>query len=88
MNKKLRQYFSKIGSTGGKKSKRALTSEDALKMVLVREARRAFKKYYTSCFWSYNPNHKVTFNDISWIAEKLQKNGDLAAWKLSKKLCP
>ncbi len=87
MDPNIKQYLSQIGSKGGKKSRRRLDSQDARDMVLVREARRAFKKYYASCFWSYDPNYKIGIGDVSWVAEQLQKNGDLLAWKKSKQLC-
>jgi len=88
MDLNVKQYLSQIGSKGGRKSRRKLDREDARKMVLVREARRAFKTYYASCFWSYDPNYKIGLGDVPWVAEQLQKNGDLLAWKKSKKLCP
>ena len=87
MNTSTKTYLSKIGSKGGKKSRRILSASDAKKMVLVREAKRAFRKYYASCFWSYDPNYDITFEDIDWIVKNLQKNGDLSAWKKSQQLC-
>jgi len=88
MNSKLKQYFSKIGAKGGRKSRRKLSTADARKMVLVREARRAFRDYYARCFWSFDPNYKVEYGDIPWVIQNLEKYGDLLAWKKSKKLCP
>jgi hypothetical protein len=88
MDQNLKTYFSQIGSKGGKKSKRKLSSEDARNMVILREARKAYRDYYASCFWSYDPNLIVSINDVHWVAEQLQKYGDLTAWKKSKKLCP
>ena len=88
MDENIKLYLSQIGSKGGRKSRRQLTSEDSRKMVLVRETRRAFRKYYASCFWSYDPNYKMGINDVIWVAEQLQKYGDLEAWKKSKQLCP
>ncbi len=40
----VREYMSKIGSKGGKKSKRTLTPEQARKMVEAREKKRREKK--------------------------------------------
>jgi hypothetical protein len=40
ISKELREYFKAIGSKGGKKSKRKLTSTEAREMVRVREAKR------------------------------------------------
>lgn len=39
--KELKDYFAEIGSKGGKKSKRALTPEQARAMVAAREAKKA-----------------------------------------------
>jgi hypothetical protein len=40
ISKELREYFKAIGSKGGKKSKRKLTSTDARAMVKAREAKK------------------------------------------------
>lgn len=87
MNFKTRNYLSKIGRSGGLKSRRALSSEQAQLMVRVREAKRLFKKHYAQCFWSYDPNYKVTSKDIKWIAEQLKKHGNRQMWQLGAKLC-
>lgn len=56
-------------------------------MVRLREARRAYRIYHTSCFWSFDPGYTVGFDDIEWVAEQLMKNGDRAAWAKGVKLC-
>ncbi|OFZ39256.1 MAG: hypothetical protein A2504_12330 [Bdellovibrionales bacterium RIFOXYD12_FULL_39_22] len=76
-----------MGKIGGQKSKRVLNSETARKMVCLREARRAFKKYHAQCFWSYDTEYKIMFADISWVAEQLMKNGNRALWQIGVKLC-
>jgi hypothetical protein len=86
MNKIISSYLAKIGSKGGKKSKRKLETNEARKMVKVREARRAFHRFKTSCFWSYDPNLKITKQDIPWVIEQLVKNGNREAWITGKKL--
>jgi hypothetical protein len=85
---KVRKYLAKIGSKGGTKSKRILSSESAKKMVRLRESRRAFVKFYNQCFWSYDPNYKIEYKDIKWVSQQLIKNGNLELWKIGKKLCP
>ena len=87
MEHAIREYFAKIGARGGRKSRRALTSEAAREMVRVREARRAYRKFHTQCFWSFDPNYPVTSKDIPWVAEQLMKNGNRAAWLVGAKLC-
>ncbi len=43
MDKKLREYFAKLGRKGGKKSRRVLTSEQARAMVTTREKKKKLK---------------------------------------------
>ena len=83
----VRAYLSKIGKRGGRRSRRTLSSEDARQMVKVREARRAFKRFRTRCFWSYDPDSRITKSDISWVAEQLMKNGNAEAWRIAEYLC-
>jgi len=64
------------------------SGKSAQLMVKVREARKAYKKYYTMCFWSYDPNYKVTQSDLLWVSEQLKKYGNLETWRLGVKLCP
>lgn len=87
MDNSIRHYLSEIGRTGGVKSRRKLDSKAARDMVRVREARRAFKRFYPSCFWSYSPEYKVTIKDVPWVAEQLMKNGNQTAWYVGAKLC-
>ena len=80
-------YMALIGRKGGAKSKRQLSSEQASLMVKLREARRAFKNHHARCFWSYDPDYKITVDDVNWVAEQLMKNGDRSLWQMGKKLC-
>ncbi len=88
MDKNVRKYFSEIGKIGGQKSRRKLDSETARNMTRLREARRAYKRFYTSCFWSFDPNCTIEAEDIQWVAQQLMKNGGRAAWEAGAKLCP
>lgn len=83
----IRAYLSKIGSRGGKRSRRALDPETARRMVKVREAKKAFARFRTQCFWSFDPELKIRFEDITWVVEQLRKNGDLTAWRVAERLC-
>lgn len=40
MKKEIKEYLAKIGSKGGKKSRRVLTPEQAREMVKAREAKK------------------------------------------------
>ena len=83
----IREYLAEIGRRGGKKSRRTLDSETARDMVRVREARRAYRRFRTSCFWSYRPDLLVGLDDVDWVAETLMKNGNREAWKVGRSLC-
>jgi hypothetical protein len=56
-------------------------------MVRVREARRAFRRYRTMCFWSCRPDLQIGLPDVPWVAEQLMKHGDRAAWRIGARLC-
>ena len=83
----IRQYLAAIGARGGRKSRRALDSDTARAMVRVREARRAFRRFRATCFWSYRPDLTITAADVPWVAEQLMKHGNRAAWRVGAKLC-
>ncbi|MCK5687832.1 hypothetical protein KAI87_01120 [Myxococcota bacterium] len=87
MDDSVRKYLSGIGRRGGKKSRRVLSPESARDMVRVREARRAFRRFQTQCFWSFDPDYVVTLKDISWVADQLMKHGGREAWDVGAKLC-
>lgn len=84
---RIRDYLSKIGARGGRKSRRALDTSTAREMVRVREARRAFRRFRTTCFWSYRPDLEIGARDIAWVAEQLMKHGNRQAWQVGAKLC-
>ena len=84
----IRKYLAEIGRRGGRKSRRVLDSETARSMVRVREARRAYRRFHTSCFWSYRPELQIGTGDVDWVAETLMKNGNREAWKVGRSLCP
>ncbi|MBL4635434.1 MAG: hypothetical protein JKY56_16355 [Kofleriaceae bacterium] len=88
MNKMVSQYLSGIGRTGGKKSRRTLSPQTARNMVKVREARRAFRSFYASCFWSFDPQYKITIRDLPWVATQLKTYGGRRGWEIGHSLCP
>ncbi len=87
MNLAVRRYLAEIGARGGHRSRRRLSRVEALNMVRVREARRAYRTFYARCFWSFDKNLKITLHDIDWVAEQLMKNGDRIAWHKGASLC-
>lgn len=87
MNPIIRRYLAEIGRRGGVKSRRVLPSETARGMVRLREARRAFLRFGTSCFWSCEPNRRISAADIPWVVDQLQRNGGREAWDAAARLC-
>ncbi len=64
-----------------------LDPETARNMVRVREARRAFRRFQTTCFWSYRPDLAIGLADVPWVAEQLMKHGNRSAWLAGARLC-
>lgn len=85
--KRTREYLARIGAAGGRKSRRVLTPEAARAMVRVREARRAYRRFRTRCFWSYRPDLVIKQADVPWVAEQLRKHGGREAWLVGARLC-
>jgi len=83
----MRKYFAEIGRRGGQKSRRTLDPDTARNMVRVREARRAYRRFRTSCFWSYRPDLAIGMDDVDWVAETLMRNGNREAWIIGRRLC-
>ena len=81
------RYLAEIGARGGRRSRRTLSPEDARAMVNVREARRAFGRFRTMCFWSYRPDLHIGREDVPWVAEQLMKHGNREAWRVGAGLC-
>ena len=86
-NQSVREYLSAIGRKGGARSRRRLSSEDARDMVRVREARRAFRRFYAQCFWYMRPDLEVTLADIPEIVRGLRQNGGRQGFFLAARLC-
>lgn len=78
-NKHVTEYLRQIGKKGGLKSRRNLSSETARLMVQLREARRVFKRFKVSCFWSTDPATVIRSSDIPWLIDTLKRNGDRRA---------
>ncbi|MBM3779190.1 MAG: hypothetical protein FJW23_13310 [Acidimicrobiia bacterium] len=87
MDVSVRAYLSGIGRRGGRKSRRRLDSGTAREMVRLREARRAFRRFHAQCFWSSDPDYRVTARDVPWVAEQLMKFGGRAGWERGARLC-
>lgn len=83
----VKRYLAEIGRRGGTKSRRTLDHATARDMVRVREARRAFRRFRTSCFWSYKPDLVITRDDVAWVADQLKKHGNREAWRVAARLC-
>jgi hypothetical protein len=88
MNSRLNEDLAEIVRIDEGRSRRTLASETARRMVAVREARKAYRRFHTSCFWSHRPDLEIGMNDVEWVAEQLMKHGDREAWLIGKSLCP
>lgn len=84
---RISRYFAALGARGGRKSRRRLDADTARAMVRVREARRAFRRFRASCFWSSRPDLVIGAKDVPWVAERLMKHGNRDAWRIGAKLC-
>ena len=87
MDEKVRVYLSAIGRRGGRKSRRRLDPDTARDMVRLREARRAFRRFHTQCFWFCDPDYRVILRDVPWVAEQVMKFGGREGWELGARLC-
>ena len=87
MAQTIHAYLAEIGRRGGRKSRRSLDSETARAMVKVREARRAYRRFHTRCFWSYDLGFVVGPEDVAWVVEQLRKHGGREEWEIAGKLC-
>lgn len=87
MNEATKEYLSEIGRRGGRRSRRALDSATARRMVRVREARRAYRRFHTHCFWSFDPGLRIGMADLAWVADQLRKHGGRDAWLIADRLC-
>lgn len=84
---RIRRYLAEIGARGGRRSRRTLDADTARAMVRVREARRAFRRFRRTCFWSYRPDLVIRAEDVAWVAEQLMKHGNREAWGVGARLC-
>jgi hypothetical protein len=87
MDPTIRDYLAEIGRRGGRASVRTLSPAQARAMVRVREARRAYRRFYSQCFWSYAPDLRITAADVPWVAEQLRRHGGREAWDVAARLC-
>ncbi len=83
----IKRYLAEIGARGGRKSRRTLPPDVARDMVRVREARRAFRRFRATCFWSCRPDLVIGSDDVPWVAEQLMKHGNREAWQVGARLC-
>lgn len=88
MDESIRGYLAEIGRRGGRKSRRTLDPDTARAMVRIREARRAFRRFHASCFWSYRPDLDIGAEDVEWVRQTLMKHGNREAWEVASRLCP
>lgn len=81
------RYLAEIGRKGGQRSRRTLGPEQARAMVRIREARRAYRDFYDTCFWSSPPSYQVGERDIPWVIKQLRAHGGAKGWERANRLC-
>lgn len=86
MNTEVRKYLAEIGRKGGQRSRRTLEPGAAREMVRVREARKAYRRFHSMCFWSSPPDLPIGPNDIDWVVQQLRRNGNRSAWDVAARL--
>lgn len=74
------------GRLGGQRSRRQLGAESARAMVSVREARKAYRAHYLTCFWWARPDLVIRTGDVAWVADGLRKHGGREAWRVAMRL--
>jgi uncharacterized protein with von Willebrand factor type A (vWA) domain len=74
------------GRLGGLRSRRHLSPEAARAMVRVRDARKLYRAYYTTCFWWARPDLVIGMKDVGWVADGLRKHGGRQAWHAAARL--
>jgi len=76
-----------IGRKGGINSRRTLSSAESREMVRVREAKRAYRRFHSRCFWHSPADLSIGKRDVPWVAEQLRKHGGMEGWNTATKLC-
>ncbi|AKJ63747.1 hypothetical protein L21SP4_00467 [Kiritimatiella glycovorans] len=56
-------------------------------MIRVREAQKAFHRYYARCFWYMRDDLRVTLSDVPEIVRGLRQYGGREGYLLAEKLC-
>ena len=87
VNKEISAYMAAIGREGGRRSRRTLSPEQAKEMVRLREARKAYREFHTTCFWSSPEDFQAGKDDIAWIIDQLKRHGGRAGWNRAERLC-
>lgn len=59
----------------------------ARRMLRIREARRAYRKFHSRCFWSFDPALLIKEDDIPWVVDHLKRYGGRDAWLVADALC-
>lgn len=82
----VKSYLAAIGRRGGLKSRRVLHPDIARRMVAVREAGRAYRRFHASCFSLHRADRKITQADVAWVAGQLMMSGKREAQRAGERL--
>ncbi len=50
-------------------------------------ARRAYREFHASCFWSYREDAEITEEKIPWVVRQLREHGGLRGYRVAAMLC-
>jgi hypothetical protein len=65
-----------------------MSGENSMKQQRRLElARKAFKEFYTQCFWSWQENPEITEETIPLIVSALRIHGGAKGYELATELC-
>ena len=82
----VKAYLREIGAKGGTKSRRRLDPAQARRMVAVREARRAYREYRPSLFWSSPGDLEIHENLVPFVIDGLRNEGGKEAFLRAGKI--
>lgn len=86
MAEQVSEYLARIGSRGGKKSRRGLTREQARRMVAVREAQKAYDTHRSEYFWYARDGVKIDEASVPFVVQGLMNEGDRAAFEKARRI--
>lgn len=86
MDDSVKKFMARIGSRGGKKSRRKLTPEQARRMVAVREAQKAYDRHRHEYFWYAKEGLTIKEEGVPFVIKGLMNEGNRAAFEKARRI--